>query len=628
MRNTRAKRACLTMLAAVLTGCGAAAQEIPRRAGEPDWSQRQKPVIRLWAVPGELRIDPITGRPHNPHVRDRDWRASNSVWTAKEATVRLAGGRNEWLGFQLIVEAPAEGEDLRSVGVEVSDLAGPEGAKVSRRSLELFRVWYTEVTEPSRSFDHLGGFEGFNALGLPSLGTGWYGDALIPFHVRGWGAPFAVARGRNQAVWVDLKTPGKLPAGTYSGSITVRADRAAAATARLELTIWDFDVPDKLNARAEAPFYRGTIPGAWGIRGDSELALKLERQFYLMARAHRFIPYAYDVWPKLTGEGPDIQIDWTDYDRRHGPYLDGSAYPDRIPIRHWNVPVDTYWPGGGGSKDSKVYYGRLEKVLKAYDEHFRAKKWDPLMYVFFQGLDEPSTEGKYRQVIELAKVVHRSSKRVKMRHDFYTAFHDAAGMIKRFEGHIDIWNISGCFYDVKALQARQALGEEAWFYQGSEPWIGAENLDNEAVGLRTWAWIAWKYRVDCWHNWCSGRWSSENIFLWPNNGGSRQHWRPNHNGVMIFPGRLLGADELFPSIRLKAYRRGNTDYEYLVLLKALGGGAEADGIVNSVVRRALGEAGKERSRIGAFGDWSHDPDEWERARHKLAAAILKRKGER
>ncbi|KKK59811.1 hypothetical protein LCGC14_3030630, partial [marine sediment metagenome] len=317
----------------------------------------------------------------------------------------------------------------------------------------------------------------------------------------------------------------------------------------------------KLNARAEAPFYRATIPGMWRARGDGELALKIERQFYLMAREHRFIPYVYDVYPTIKGKGADIEVDWTDYDKRYGAYLDGSAYPDRIPIQHWNVPVDTYWPGprGGANKDPKTYYGRLEKVLRAFDEHFEEKKWNPRMYVFFQGLDEPSTEGKYKQIIELAKVVHRASKRIKMRHDFYTAFSDAPGMIDRFKGHIDIWNISGCFYDVKALQARQALGEEAWFYQGSEPWIGSENLDNEAIGLRTWAWIAWKYRVDCWHNWCSGRWGGENLLLWPNNSGSRSAWRPNHNGVMIFPGKYFGADEMFGSVRLKAYRRGNTD---------------------------------------------------------------------
>ena len=131
--------------------------------------------------------------------------------------------------------------------------------------------------------------------------------------------------------------------------------------------------------------------------------------------------------------------------------------------------------------------------------------------------------------------------------------------------------------------------------------------------------------MDCWHNWCSGRWSGENLFLWPNNSGSRGAWRPNHNGVMIFPGKYFGADELFPSIRLKAYRRGNTDYEYMFLLKQLGAGAKADEIVSSVVRRALGQAGNDRSKIGAFGDWSHDPDEWEQARHRLARAVLEAK---
>ena len=381
------------------------------------------PRIALWAVPGQLRIDPLTGKAINPHVAGRNWRKGNSVWLAASRTVRLGMARNERLGFQLIVEAA--GEDLRYVGVRVSDLAGPDGAKIPARAADLFRVWYTEVTEPSKIIS------GFNAQGLPSLGTGWYGDALIPFRVKGWGAPFSVPRGRNQAVWIDLDTPKKIPAGTYRGRITVTADRAKAAVADIELTVWDFDVPDKLNARAEAPIYRATIPGMWRINERSDLALKLERQFYLMAREHRFIPYVYDTYPDIKGSGADIEIDWTFYDKRHGPYLDGSAFPDCLPIEHWNVPVDTYWPGprGGNRRDPKTYYARIEKVVKAFDEHFTEKGWKPRMYVYFQGLDEPSTQAKYDELKRLAQVVHRASKRVKFRHDFFTPFTDAEKMI-------------------------------------------------------------------------------------------------------------------------------------------------------------------------------------------------------
>ena len=600
-----------------LAGCRAQAP-----AGA-DLSRPATPRCILWAIPGELRIDPITGKPHNPHVRDRDWREANSVWSAAEKTVSLAGARNEWLGFQLIIEAA--GEDLRYVNVKFTDLTGPGGRKIPARDVKLFRVWYTEVTEPSRSFDARGGYQSFNALGVPSVGTGWYGDALIPFHVRGWGGRFSVAKGRNQAVWADVKVAKKLPAGTYRGKVTVRADRAAAVEANVALTVWDFDIPDKLNARGEGPLYRATIPSMWGVRADSDRGMKIERQFFRMARAHRFIPYIYDCFPKVEGEGLEIKIDWTSHDKRFGPYFDGSAFDDKIPIQQWNVPVDTYWPSSRGWADSrpKDYYGRISRVIQQYDEHFKAKGWKPRMYVFFQGLDEPSTEERFAKVVKVAQAVKEGSKRVKVRHDFYTAFAEGDKMIERFRGSIDIWCISSCFYPVEALQARQAKGEEAWYYQGAEPWVGAENLDNEAIGLRTWAWIAWKYRVDCWHNWCSGRWGGENIFVWPNNGGSRGAWRPNGNGVMVYPGILFGVDELFPSVRLKAYRRGNTDYEYMVLLKKLGQGKTADDIVNSIVRKALGEAGNDKSLIGKFGDWSHDPDEWVKARAKLAAAILK-----
>jgi len=88
---------------------------------------------------------------------------------------------------------------------------------------------------------------------------------------------------------------------------------------------------------------------------------------------------------------------------------------------------------------------------------------------------------------------------------------------------------------------------------------------------------------------------------------------------MIYPGVYFGVDDFFGSLRLKAYRRGNTDYEYMVLLKQLGAGEQADMIVSSIIRSALGEA--KNRRIGQWGDWSRDPDDWELARRKLAKAI-------
>ena len=615
--------AALLVVPVILLASTSAAQEgkpaSQRWYGAPaGWTEAAEPKIVLWAVPGELHIDPLTGKSFNPFVKDRDWAKANSVWSAADRTIRLAGARNEWLGFQLIIQAA--NEDLRAVNVQPTELAGGEGGqgKIPAANIKLFRVWYTEVTEPSRTFE-----SSFNGLGVPSLGIGLYGDALIPFGTRFWSNPLAVPRDRNQAVWVDLRIPKNAPPGVYKGKFAVSADRAKPAEAAIELTVWDFDIPDKVNARAEAPFYRGTIPGFF----TADKVAKIERDFFRMARAHRFSAYIYDTWPDVVpgGDEADLKIDWTNYDKRFGQYLDGSAFDDRIPADQWYVAIDTGWPSPRDWIDKKpeVYLARTEKAIRAYDEHFKEKKWNPKsMYVFFQGLDEPSREDQFVKIKKIADAVRRGSSRIKFRHDFYTAFAEPQALLQRFESVMDIWNISGCFYPVQLLQAQQAKGKEAWFYQGSEPWIGSEDVDNDALGLRTWAWIAWKYRVDCWHNWCSGRWSSENILVYPNNGGSRQYWRPNSNGVMIYPGTPLGADELLPSIRLKAYRRGNTDYEYMLRLRELGKGEQADAIVGSIIRKALGEAGNDKRLIGKHGDWSHDVDEWEAARTKMAQAIL------
>ncbi len=88
--------------------------------------------------------------------------------------------------------------------------------------------------------------------------------------------------------------------------------------------------------------------------------------------------------------------------------------------------------------------------------------------------------------------------------------------------------------------------------------------------------------------------------------------------MLYYPGARLGVDEPIPSIRLKALRRGAFDYEYLALLASLGEKQRAEEIAASVLHSALDAT---RAARGSAGDWSHDPDRWDRARHDLAAAI-------
>jgi hypothetical protein len=142
-------------------------------------------------------------------------------------------------------------------------------------------------------------------------------------------------------------------------------------------------------------------------------------------------------------------------------------------------------------------------------------------------------------------------------------------------------------------------------------------LDGDAVALRTWGWIAYRYEIELWYAW-------EGLYFTDRYNGGAPHdvtvepvtfderrkggsdWG-NGDGVLVYPGPL-------PSLRLKALRRGLTDRLLLQKLESCGGRGEAQAIARRVVPRALAEAESTPS-------WPTEERDWERARHALLDAI-------
>lgn len=82
-----------------------------------------------------------------------------------------------------------------------------------------------------------------------------------------------------------------------------------------------------------------------------------------------------------------------------------------------------------------------------------------------------------------------------------------------------------------------------------------------------------------------------------------------------------------PCIRLKALRRGSQDYEYMRLVAEKTGDLRAvDDIVGGVLFRAMHEAlkpGQDYWQPRPRDSRSHDPEQWDKARRKLAELLEK-----
>jgi hypothetical protein len=563
------------------------------------------PGLRVWACPETVKVGPDGA--FLERGLGEGYRRRNAVYDAAAAAIRLAGARGETLAFQLQLEA--RGRAARGVEVAIEADADPE-RPVARFSL--FRAHSTEVREPSQSPG-------------PSLGPGSYPDALVPLELPGHGAPFGIAAGRTQGVWVDVAIDPRAAAGTHRARVVVREEGAPPQTLALALEVHAFALPATPGFRINVTSYdhgKGghAINSGFGNRFDVWGAeyRELERAFYRMARAHRHVLHARHYDLPVREEAGDLAIDWTRFDARFGALFDGSAFDDGAPLDYWEIALRHNLPperfGGGGSEA----WGRAAAAYaRAFAAHFEERGWTRTRLVAFP-VDEPGSEAALAEAELLARAVRAGAPRIAFRIDIYKGLSRA--LLERFAPLVDIWAVQGSYFagllpDLLALRARH--GSEVWFYQGSAPALGPEILDAEGVALLTWGWIGWRYGLDAADLWECCKWQlTPDIWTDPRN----NPWPTNGPGVLYYPGARVGVDGPIPSLRLKVLRRGEYDYEYLALAEQRAGRAATEAVAVRVLRSALDQTMRAR---GEPGDWSHHPDDWVAARRALAELIAR-----
>jgi hypothetical protein len=541
----------------------------------------------------------------------------NPAWDGRR--IALAAARGETVAFQVMIRAGAA--TLRGADVRISDLAREGGGAIPAAALTRFREWYVAVALPSES-------------PAGSAGPGEYPDALVPAEAPGLGLPVDVPPHRVQGVWIDCPVPRSAEPGTYRGTVEVVAAGGTLRRFELALTVRPLALPEARHLRWRMG-YSGfeVVPEALGIAEGSAGWLSLERELYrLLWEGHGVVPttHYHDLPVAARGRGEALEIDWREFDRRFGPYLDGSAFEGGVPIPVFSLPLNLHagWPGRLPDDPARVDVETLAAAAREIGRHFDARGWrveDAFVYV----ADEPGA-ARFESVRRAAAALREGDPRIRRSVAFYTEFgRDAPAVVRTFAGLVTMWDLAGDHADLPAVRARQAAGDRVGVYQGGEPFLGGEALDFDGLALTTWPWIAWRYGLDDlflynvteWTYFRLDRarhvpWAGGKREIWEN--PLNQSWRTNSQGVLVYPGPYAGVRGVVPTIRLKQARRGMQDYEYLWLAARAGHRAGADAIARRLVRRALHEAGP-LGRQGAPGAWARDPRSWAAARAELAA---------
>lgn len=490
--------ALLTIAAVALvstSGC-ARSSSAPVAGEEGAFPALQRPVNSLttWVVPSMTRVG------------ERD--APGEEWQA-----RIYAARGETEAFQVVVSAPGGG--LTNVNVEASDLAGPGGSTIPSAKVALYRERYVDVIRGSPV-----------AAGQSNvpLGPGRYPDGLVPFRTPAGAAnpsaaPFAVAAGADQPIWIDVSVPRGMPPGIYAGAVTVTADQGSA-TVPVSVKVWSFELPLRPSLRSSFTLWSHAYDPA----------------YQRILAEHRVAPFVLRA-----GDAPALASDF-------GVSLAG-------------VP---YWSGlSGCSMNPAPSVDTVAGLVSAYP---------PDVDVFFYVADEITTSAcVFPTVKSWARSIHQT------RAKSLVTMAPNADLLDDGTGRsaVDIWAMLPMFYDPSASAFQQARqkGDELWSYtclaqDGYSPkWLidyapmnyrimpGFLNQSLGLGGILYWAVDIWT--ADPWND-VDQRGSDGSSF-------------PGE-GQLIYPGEPVGVSGPVPSMRLKWIRDAVDDYEYVELLKAQGRG--------------------------------------------------------
>ncbi len=525
----------------------------------------------------------------------------NGVFDPSLPKIFIFAARNEIVAFQLILEGGQS--DTQNVNVSLdslgpisnSGLTGQWDSWYVGRRIELFEEHYLDIT--TRSHD-LAWVPGSDAE--PAGMKGLIPDALIPLEAR----TLTIPAQRNQGVWVDVFVPPEIPAGTYQGTLTVSVDGVTCSLSTcqipVELQVLNVTLPDIPTVKTMLFFsggegdrdlmYSRYSSDPWG--DDFELAEKMRMRHWKLGRRHRITMFIGDK------NAPDMSLQ---------ERIEGTAF---------SLDSGYYGPGGGLGQDMysiHTYGGSLTST-----EANTWKSWfdihGPGVEYFLYTMDEPGPD------------------------DFGTinAIAAEADPVPSFVTHgpadgldVDIYCAGAGSYFIAQAQQATSQGKRVWTYNGRRPFTGSFVIDDRAVATRVNPWIQYKYGIPRWFYWESTYYNDAqggrgqiNVFQNPINFSNSWGDEMNGDGLLIYPGRDFlfpaedrGMDIPLPSIRLKNWRRGIQDVEYLVLASTAGEQDLVDDVMNILVPKALDEGGLSE---GEAVPWQEDGEVWLAQRRRLA----------
>lgn len=627
-------------------------------------------ITAIWANDGGDKVTQDELR-----ASDNPTSVLNNVWDGQKIT--LFGAKNEVVSFNLIIEAKTH--PTGDINITIDKLTGPQGETIQShatsgdgvfnwidRPIELFFIRYLEIKGISTDL-FFAGYD-YDERHIPErfrrpwtgVGEGsgtWtdrpdhnkhYPDIAVPLELV---QNFSIAACQCQSVWVDVTIPKSTPPGVYSGVVDVQENGSTESQIPVQLTIRNFTLPDTPYAKTMLFLgyedindrYLGEVYPTAGSVNDDESRLIRDRHFQL---AHRHRISLIDG-----SERSVAQSDGNPMDQPHSqwlPRLDGSLF---TAVNGYDGPGVNVGNGiySIGTYGSWSWQGEGETAMRNHSDRWvdwfaaNAPETEYFLYLIDESDNFPQIQqwarwindnpGPGKSLMSMATMPMPPAKVNTPDLDIPTSWFNV--------GKTDEWQNAVDHFE-------NTPDKRVYFYNSNRPASGSFAIEEDGVALRELTWGQYKMGIDRWFYWEStyynnfqGNTGQTNVFRTAHTFGNFEEVDPvigetgwnylNGDGVLFYPGTdtryaadSYGVKGPFASLRLKHWRRGIQDVDYLTLAAAVDPDRVSQ-IVDEMVPKALWEYGvtdpNDPTWVLTDISWSTDPDDWEEARAELADII-------
>lgn len=528
--------------------------------------------------------------------------------------------RNAWVGLQALIVPPGGQADNVTLEVDPFVEFGKNASAEQPPAalpVRVFRQWF-----------------------VPS-DKAWHAEALVPLKLEHKDLrpdrteAMSIPWQQNklpaqdcQAVFVDVWVPAATGPGTYSSKLRVLSGEKEVATAPLLVHVAAVDLPDTFDIIGDMNTYDSPAR-AMGVKADDDTEFfEAERKYYRLAQSHRMtlnvLPYSQagevhrDSAPAVAADG--TISDWTKWNQRYGPLLDGSAFGPKTgyvgpgadtPIHHMYLPVHENWPARLADHfkpwPPPTDYGRfllwsaelppIEACLNgAYPkaisttmreftrnvknvgrgttrlqfylndkEQFRDKKNGSGRGVSLWTLDEPMYSDDFLALAYFGKIAAWQQPQIIWKTGNPAAFRGARPRVQILDFRVDIsrpthqrnW-LDGL---VHLNVVSDLLYSQRWWIDYRKRNFGEEYWDYHmppSFSGDNLGWSAWPVKGLCW--------GATGTLPWQTIASDGEYDRASATALM-YPPQRFGLDEPLPSLRMKAWRQGLQDAQLLWMLR-------------------------------------------------------------